>query len=281
MPAGTRIGIMSTQLRIEDGSEHAPQAEDGDSVAPVGAAAASERTRLGLVSTIQFAAALHQLKQDLTLKQSSSSSSTVVPPTEITEYSLNRGAYDISIPRSKPLSPGEILGCTAPQLTDVDAIMYVSTSLHHMDLAHCFYVYYRYLGDGRFHLEAAMIANPTIPAFRYDPYSKKLTRERYNHEAMHSARFDAVQSARRTISSISAHSGGGEEESSPLWGVILGTLGRQGSFKQLRVRYPAHCTNASRNRLTFGAHLGNNHPTLPLLDPHPLYAYPPLRALPL
>ncbi|TFL05891.1 diphthamide synthesis protein [Pterulicium gracile] len=214
VPAGTRIGIMSTQLRIEDGSEHAPQAEDGDSVAPVGAAAASERTRLGLVSTIQFAAALHQLKQDLTLKQSSSSSSTVVPPTEITEYSLNRGAYDISIPRSKPLSPGEILGCTAPQLTDVDAIIY--------------------LGDGRFHLEAAMIANPTIPAFRYDPYSKKLTRERYNHEAMHSARFDAVQSARRTISSISAHSGGGEEESSPLWGVILGTLGRQGSFKQLR-----------------------------------------------
>ena len=50
----------------------------------------------------------------------------------------------------------------------------------------------RYLGDGRFHLEAIMIANPSVPAFRYDPYSKKLTRERYNHKDMRTARSDAV-----------------------------------------------------------------------------------------
>ena len=31
--------------------------------------------------------------------------------------------------------------------------------------------------DGRFHLEAVMIANPNVPAFKYDPYSKKLTSE--------------------------------------------------------------------------------------------------------
>lgn len=31
--------------------------------------------------------------------------------------------YNISVPQCKPLSPGEILGCTAPKLTDVDAIM--------------------------------------------------------------------------------------------------------------------------------------------------------------
>ncbi len=36
------------------------------------------------------------------------------------EYS---GGYEASIPRSKPLSPGEILGCTAPRLSDADAIM--------------------------------------------------------------------------------------------------------------------------------------------------------------
>ena len=29
-----------------------------------------------------------------------------------------------------------------------------------------------YLGDGRFHLESAMIANPDLQAYRYDPYSK-------------------------------------------------------------------------------------------------------------
>jgi 2-(3-amino-3-carboxypropyl)histidine synthase len=35
------------------------------------------------------------------------------------------GAYETTIPRSKPLSPGEILGCTAPFLKDVDALMSV------------------------------------------------------------------------------------------------------------------------------------------------------------
>lgn len=33
----------------------------------------------------------------------------------------------------------------------------------------------------RFHLEAIMIANPTIPAYRYDPYARVFTRERYDH----------------------------------------------------------------------------------------------------
>lgn len=73
-----------------------------------------------------------------------------------------------------------------------------------------------------------MIANPTVPAFRYDPYSKKLTRERYDHRAMQRVRDDAVQVARRSIAAFSP-------DSPPLWGVILGTLGRQGNFKQLQV----------------------------------------------
>ena len=42
---------------------------------------------------------------------------------------------------------GEVLGCTAPVLKQqVDAIVFVA--------------------DGRFHLEAIMIANPAIPAYR-------------------------------------------------------------------------------------------------------------------
>jgi 2-(3-amino-3-carboxypropyl)histidine synthase len=36
------------------------------------------------------------------------------------------------------------------------------------------------VADGRFHLEAAMIQNPHIPAFRYDPYSKVLSSEGYD-----------------------------------------------------------------------------------------------------
>ncbi len=48
---------------------------------------------------------------------------------------------------SKNLHAGEVLGCTAPVLKqEADAIVFVA--------------------DGRFHLEAIMIANPTIPAYR-------------------------------------------------------------------------------------------------------------------
>lgn len=44
-------------------------------------------------------------------------------------------------------SAGEVLGCTAPVLKgEADVIVFVA--------------------DGRFHLEAIMIANPSIPAYR-------------------------------------------------------------------------------------------------------------------
>ena len=103
----------------------------------------------------------------------------------------------------------------------------------------------RYLGDGRFHLEAIMIANPGVPAFRYDPYSKKLTREWYDHREMRSNRATAVESARESIQrrSLTDASTGGDDDNDgggsggPLWGVILGTLGRQGSLRQLEVRH--------------------------------------------
>ena len=83
----------------------------------------------------------------------------------------------------------------------------------------------RYVGDGRFHLESIMIANPTVPAFRYDPYSKKFTRETYEHQEMRMVRGDAVRVARQGLM----------EKGSGSWAVILGTLGRQGSLSVLRV----------------------------------------------
>ena len=85
-----------------------------------------------------------------------------------------------------------------------------------------------------------MIANPGVPAFRYDPYSKKLTREWYDHREMRSNRATAVESARASIQQLSLAGGdgggGGDDDDGPLWGVILGTLGRQGSLRQLEVR---------------------------------------------
>lgn len=87
----------------------------------------------------------------------------------------------------------KILGCTAPQIHCADAIVYI--------------------GDGRFHLEAAMIANPKLRAFKYDPYEKKLTEEFYDHERMLMIRYKAIQ----------------QTTNIDKYGLILGTLGRQGS----------------------------------------------------
>ncbi|KAB1264974.1 2-histidine synthase subunit 1 [Camelus dromedarius] len=131
-------------------------------------------TALALVSTIQFVSTLQAAAQEL------------------------KAEYRVSVPQCKPLSPGEILGCTSPRLPkEVEAVVY--------------------LGDGRFHLESVMIANPSVPAYRYDPYSKVLSREHYDHQRMQANRQEAIATARSAKS----------------WGLILGTLGRQGSPKIL------------------------------------------------
>uniref|UniRef100_A0A0A9Y073 2-(3-amino-3-carboxypropyl)histidine synthase subunit 1 n=2 Tax=Lygus hesperus TaxID=30085 RepID=A0A0A9Y073_LYGHE len=134
----------------------------------------SKTDRLCFVSTIQFVTTLHAAAKELRTE-----------------------GYQIIIPQTKPLSPGEILGCTAPSVPDVDALVY--------------------LGDGRFHLEAAMIANPNLKAYRYDPYEKKFTLETYDFDVMFGKRTTAIEDAKRAGT----------------FGLILGTLGRQGSVNVL------------------------------------------------
>ncbi|CAH1108683.1 unnamed protein product [Psylliodes chrysocephalus] len=129
-------------------------------------------TKIALVSTIQFVATI-----------------------QATNKKLKEMGYDISVPQFKPLSPGEILGCTAPVLKCAEVLIYI--------------------GDGRFHLEAAIIANPLIQAYKYDPYSKEFTREYYNHVEMEKIRQDSIQKAVKVGT----------------FGVIMGTLGRQGNLK--------------------------------------------------
>ena len=92
-----------------------------------------------------------------------------------------------------------------------------------------------------------MIANPTVPAFRYDPYSEKLTRERYGHQEMQSIRGSAVETARKSIDELSVKhtSSTSSDFEHSLWGVVLGTLGRQGSFKQLQVGSKIHPERSS------------------------------------
>lgn len=132
-----------------------------------------KRTHLAIVSTIQFVTTLHSVAKIMRDED-----------------------YIVTVPQCKPLSPGEILGCTAPKL-NADLIVY--------------------LGDGRFHLESIMIANPNIPAYKYDPYDKKFTKETYDHELMRENRKNQVEISKGASN----------------FGLILGTLGRQGSTKVL------------------------------------------------
>lgn len=99
------------------------------------------------------------------------------------------------VPQVKPLAPGETLGCTSPVVDGSDAVLFVC--------------------DGRFHLESAMIQNPHLQDsfYQYDPYTRKLTKEGFGHEKLHTSRRAAIEAAK----------------SAKRVGLILGTLGRQGS----------------------------------------------------
>ncbi|KAI9026759.1 diphthamide biosynthesis protein [Hyaloraphidium curvatum] len=101
------------------------------------------------------------------------------------------------VPQTRPLSPGELLGCTSPVLPSSINPDFVI-----------------YLGDGRFHLESMMIHNPDLAYYQYDPYGRTITREYYDHGAMKSLRLGAIEQAKKNGRS---------------WGLILGTLGRQGN----------------------------------------------------
>ena len=141
------------------------------------AAAFPPGARLALLGTIQFAPALRAAREAL----------------------LSRHPA-LLVPQARPLSPGEVLGCTSPDLSSaagappLDAFIFVA--------------------DGRFHLESAMIRNPGVAAFRYDPYGKVLSRERYDTAGMMATRAAAVAAAAAADGT---------------WGIVLGTLGRQGN----------------------------------------------------
>ncbi len=144
-----------------------------------------DEKKIALVGTIQFASSIHaasRLLSDLD--------------------------YKIKLPQAKPLSPGEILGCTAPKMCDVDVVIYV--------------------GDGRFHLESIMIANESVDAYRYDPYSKIFSHEYYEFEKMKTNRQRQIEKSLTGIGKVPVSE---SARNSLNYGFILSTLGRQGSPK--------------------------------------------------
>lgn len=135
-------------------------------------------SRIACFGTIQFNPTIHSIRAKL---EAPAQPIYIIPP------------------QTMPLSKGEVLGCTSAKLDHehIDAMVYI--------------------GDGRFHLESAMIHNPDIVAFRYDPYLRKFTREKYDQEQMVQVRQDAI-----------AHARGSRKI-----GLILGALGRQGNPQTL------------------------------------------------
>ena len=149
------------------------------------------------------------------------------------------------VPQAKPLSPGEVLGCTAPAglcdcsiertckedkyesksgcgddkccQADMTAVGAAPTDAANDTSSNesAGEKVMLFVADGRFHLEAAMISNPTLRALRYDPYNKVLTEERYETDKMKSIRNKSIRRAM--------------DPSAKTFGIILGTLGRQGN----------------------------------------------------
>ncbi|PWN28012.1 hypothetical protein BDZ90DRAFT_231779 [Jaminaea rosea] len=230
--------MAKVQIGVEEEGVHAR-------IQPSQGKAADRPTHLALVGTVQFINALHSLQDALEASIEPNDSAeqaqrllltsgepSAASPSAIPFPLPALGRYTVTIPQIKPLSPGETLGCTSPRLpSDVDGVIYV--------------------GDGRFHLESVMIANPRLPAFRYDPYTKRFVRELYDHAEMRKTRGEAVRRAKEALPSgkqdVVAH-GPAEAESNGdkkvsvmsasapeanAWGLILGTLGRQGSLSVL------------------------------------------------
>lgn len=106
--------------------------------------------------------------------------------------------YEVLIPQERPRCKGETLGCTAPvvELDRTDTVVY--------------------LCDGRFHMEAVMIANPKAKFLQYNPYTKQFTQEQYDFPLMISNRGGQLEACPSPAEK-------------PTVGVIMGVLGRQGS----------------------------------------------------
>ncbi|EDO08159.1 diphthamide biosynthesis protein 2-related domain containing protein [Babesia bovis T2Bo] len=139
--------------------------------------------------------------------------------------------YRVIVPQVSPLLPGEVLGCTSPMLKHCRFELNgrastpekvagdpVTTCCDSMSdpLDGCTKIVF--VADGRFHLESALIHNPGIPAYRFDPFQKTVTEESYDVAALHATRGDTINQARAARSVC----------------IVRSMLGRQGNVNIMR-----------------------------------------------
>lgn len=140
---------------------------------------------IAIIGTIQFNSSVNKLKRLLDTRQGKGC--------DLHERSGECTCVQPVVPQVRPLSPGEVLGCTSPVIRGAKSVVYI--------------------GDGRFHLESAMIRNPQLDFYKYCPFTRKLSQEFYDFPKMKETRELEIKKAfeGRTF------------------GVILGSLGRQGN----------------------------------------------------
>lgn len=156
-------------------------------------------SKLALVSTIQFNPVIHEIQARMRVN-----------------------GIETATPQIMPLSKGEVLGCTSARLAKNHK---QSKTPNPADGSEGWDAIV-YIGDGRFHLESAMIHNPELPAYKYDPYSRKFTLEEYDTQELDTARHAAIA----------------ETKNARKAGLILGALGRQGNtatLDMLRAKFAA------------------------------------------
>ncbi|KAL4394694.1 hypothetical protein AHAS_Ahas02G0177600 [Arachis hypogaea] len=107
-------------------------------------------------STMATAALSPSIPPPSPVSTSSSTSKLTLPlAIRAAKLKLEKLGFRVLVPQSKPLSACEVLGCTAPKASLMDSF---SENLENSVLV--------FVPDGRFHLEAIMIANLGIKAFR-------------------------------------------------------------------------------------------------------------------
>lgn len=108
--------------------------------------------RTAVFGTIQYNAAVHAVKRAVD---------------EWIAGDASAQGTEVFVPQARPLSPGEVLGCTAPRVHDAECGIYV--------------------GDGRFHLESFMMQNPALVCYKYCPFTRRMTREEFVPRRRHTA----------------------------------------------------------------------------------------------
>jgi len=117
---------------------------------------------LTIMGTIQFATALHeaaaQLRASKLPGKAAGDDASDAASTAAGGDAACGGFSDVLVPQAKPLSPGETLGCTSPRLLGPNGGPDGGPAPREGVLV--------FVADGRFHLEAAMIHNPQLEAYR-------------------------------------------------------------------------------------------------------------------